>query len=164
MPEQETPSIIVVGGGAFGTSTAYHLSLRGYTRVKVLDRFAAPSKDAAATDLNKIVRYDYPNPLMSELATHAMREWKKTDGLFSGMFRPTGWIMSAHDKTQGFLKQAYETSQRAGREGVEFISTEETKKKWPQFTGDFQGWTNLWSPEAGWVRQPCIFSVNSNGY
>lgn len=151
MSELVNPSIIVIGGGAFGTSSAFHLSKRGYTRVKVLDRFAAPSKDAAATDLNKIVRFDYPNPLYSKLGLEAMKIWKEPGNMFSGMFRPTGWLMAAHEMTQDFLKAAHETSQKAGREGVRFITVDEIKQKWSEFTGSFPGWTNLWSPEAGWV-------------
>ena len=153
------PSVLVIGGGAFGTSTAYHLSIRGYTRVKVLDRFAAPSKDAAATDLNKIVRYDYPNPLYTRLGLEAMTVWRDPKHLLSGMFRHTGWLMGAHEMTQDFLKSAYESSQKAGLDGVRFMEVSEIKQTWPQFTGDFKGWTNLWSPEAGWVRLH-IFFVN----
>ncbi|OAL53101.1 sarcosine oxidase [Pyrenochaeta sp. DS3sAY3a] len=145
------PSILIVGGGAFGTSSAYHLSRRGYTKVTVLDRFAAPSKDAAATDLNKIVRFDYPNPLYSRLGLEAMKIWEASGNLFSGLFRRTGWIMGAHEMTADFLQSSYETSKSAGREGVKFIDIPETKKMFPQFTGDFPGWTNLWSPQAGWV-------------
>lgn len=146
-----TPSILIIGGGAFGTSTAYHLSTRGYTRVKVLDRFGAPSKDAAATDLNKIVRYDYPNPLYTKLGLEAMGVWKSQDHVLSGMFNHTGWLMAAHEMTQDFLKSAYESSQKAGLKGVRYVDVEEIKQRWPQFTGTFNGWTNLWSPEAGWV-------------
>ena len=147
----KNPTILVIGGGAFGTSTAYHLAHRGYTKVTVLDRFAAPSKDAAATDLNKIVRYDYPNPLYNKLGLEAMKIWEAPNNLFSGLFRRTGWIMSAHEMTAGFLQSAYDTSREAGRNAVKFISIPETKKMFPQFTGEFAGWTNLWSPEAGWV-------------
>lgn len=150
------PSILIVGGGAFGTSSAYHLSRRGYTRVTVLDRFAAPSKDAAATDLNKIVRFDYPNPLYSRLGLEAMKIWEASGNLFSGLFRRTGWIMGAHEMTAGFLQSSYETSKSAGREGVKFIDIPEMKKMFPQFTGDFPGWTNLWSPQAGWVRRSLL--------
>lgn len=146
------PSILIIGGGAFGTSSAYHLAHRGYTKVTILDRFAAPSKDAAATDLNKIIRFDYPNPLYSKLGLEAMKIWEAPGNLFSGLFRRTGWIMAAHEMTGGFLQSAYETSKQAGREGVKFIDIPETKKMFPEFTGKFPGWTNLWSPQAGWVR------------
>ncbi|KAK4494902.1 hypothetical protein PRZ48_014258 [Zasmidium cellare] len=151
MDKSTNPSIIIVGGGAFGTSTAYHLARRGYTNVKVLDRFSAPSKDAAATDLNKIVRYDYPNPLYTKLGLEAMAVWNGENNLLSGLFRPTGWIMAAHEMAQGFLQAAYESGQRAGSRKSELITAAETRQKWPAFTGDFKGWTNLWSPEAGWV-------------
>ena len=157
MSEIVNPSVIIVGGGAFGTSTAYHLSQRGYTNVRVLDRFAPPSKDAAATDLNKIVRYDYPNPLYSRLGQEAMDIWKDPNSFLAGFFRPTGWIMAAHEMTQGFLKRALRTSEEAGRKEVRMMSIDETKRKWPEFTGSFPGWTTLWSPEAGWVCiQSCV--------
>lgn len=84
------PRILIVGGGAFGTSAAYDLSLRGYHSVAVLDRHPPPSMNAAATDLNKIVRHDYPNPLYTRLGLESMSVWKDPDALFAGMLRPTG--------------------------------------------------------------------------
>ncbi|TDZ21754.1 L-saccharopine oxidase [Colletotrichum orbiculare MAFF 240422] len=145
------PSVLIVGGGVFGTSTAYHLSLRGYDNVTVLDRFDAPSKDSAATDLNKVVRADYPNPLYAKLGEETMREWKNPGSLFAGMYRETGWIMGAHSMTRKWLNSALETAHKAGREGVEFLTGEEIRARWPCLTGDFPDWTNLWSPAAGWV-------------
>lgn len=145
------PSVLIVGGGVFGTSTAYHLSLRGYDSVTVLDRFSTPSKDSAATDLNKVVRADYPNPLYARLGEEAMLQWKDPASIFAGMYRETGWVMSGHGMTRGWLHSALDTARRAGREGVAFIETEDMKKRWPALTGDFPDWTNLWSPAAGWV-------------
>ena len=55
--------ILIIGAGCFGTSTAYHLSTRGYTSIRVLDRYAPPSCEAAATDISKIIRSDYNVPL-----------------------------------------------------------------------------------------------------
>lgn len=153
MNESPQPSVIVVGGGAFGTSTAYHLAQRRYCNVKVLDRFAAPSKEAAANDLNKIIRYDYPNSLYTKLSLEAMDVWKHPSGFLSGLFRPSGWIMAAQELTQSFLKSSHQSSRERGN-GSEFITIEETKRRWPVFTGSFTGWTNLWSPEAGWVGTP----------
>lgn len=117
----------------------------------VLDRHAAPSKDAAATDLNKIIRTDYPNPLYTRLGREAMSVWKDQDSIFRGMFRGTGWIMSAHEMAKNFLKAAYETATKVDKESARWMSVTETKEKWPEFTGSFDGWLNLWSPQAGWV-------------
>jgi sarcosine oxidase/L-pipecolate oxidase len=160
------PSVLIIGGGAFGTSTAYHLSHRGYSNVTVLDRFAAPSKDAAATDLNKIIRHDYPNPLYTRLGREAMTVWKDQDSIFRGMFRGTGWIMAAHEMTKNFLKAAYETATKGDKESAQWMSIAETKEKWPEFTGSFDGWLNLWSPQAGWVRRNQNSSIRKllNGF
>jgi len=83
------PSILIVGG-ALGTSTAYHLSHRGYANVTVLDRFPVPSLDVAATDLNRIVRYDYPSPLYTKLGTEVMNVCRDPKSIFCGMLCGTG--------------------------------------------------------------------------
>ena len=47
-------SVLIVGAGCFGISTAYHLLLRGFTDVTVVDRSETlPAPDAASTDMNK---------------------------------------------------------------------------------------------------------------
>ncbi|KAL4928899.1 uncharacterized protein BDV17DRAFT_291224 [Aspergillus undulatus] len=145
------PNILIIGGGAFGTSAAYHLFNRGYSNITVLDRFSAPSRDAAATDLNKIIRYDYPNPLYTKLGPEAMDVWKNPNMLFQGLFHGTERILAAHDITRDFLQAAYGGIIRAGKKEVRWLSTSETKKTWPRFTGPFKEWRDLWSPEAGWV-------------
>lgn len=145
------PSVLIVGGGAFGTSTAFHLAQRGYSSVTVLDRFTAPSTDAAATDLNKVIRFDYPNPLYTKLGREAMEAWTSPTSIFAKLFRKTGWIMSGHDMTVDWLRQAYELAKKEKRDGVRYLSVDDIKKQWPAFTGDFPGWVNLWSPNAGWV-------------
>lgn len=48
-------SILVVGGGAWGCSTALHLARRGYQNVTVLDAYPIPSAISAGNDVNKMV-------------------------------------------------------------------------------------------------------------
>lgn len=152
------PSILIIGGGVFGTSTAYHLSQRGYTNVTVVDRFAAPSRDSAGTDLNKVIRADYPNPHYAKLGLETMSVWKDPESLFKGLYRETGWIMGGHDDTNQWLEKAKGLADKTGREGVEYLSREEMMGKWPALTGEFPGWTNLYSPQAGWVSLKSIVS------
>lgn len=46
-------SILIVGAGCFGISTAYHLLKRGYKDITVLDRSRVlPAPDAASTDMS----------------------------------------------------------------------------------------------------------------
>lgn len=149
------PSVLIVGGGAFGTSTAFHLNKRGYSSVTVLDRFDAPSTDAAATDLNKVIRFDYPNPLYSALGREAYDAWTSPSSLFAGLYRKTGWIMSGHEMTVDWLKKAFNRAKEENRLDVSWLSAENIKSRWPAFSGQFPGWTNLFSGNAGWVRTSC---------
>ncbi|KKY30671.1 putative fructosyl amino acid oxidase [Diaporthe ampelina] len=145
------PSVLIVGGGAFGTSTAFHLNKRGYSSVTVLDRFDAPSTDSAATDLNKVIRFDYPNPLYSALGREAYDAWTSPCSLFAGLYRKTGWIMSGHEISVDWLKKAFSQAKEEKRQDVYWLSTEDIKSRWTAFSGQFPGWTNLFSGNAGWV-------------
>lgn len=61
--------VIIVGGGAFGLSTALHLSLAGYSDITVFERDEKiPSKYSAAYDINKIVRAEYEDEFYTQLA------------------------------------------------------------------------------------------------
>lgn len=61
--------VLIVGGGTFGLSTAYHLVKSSYTDVTVLDKSEfLPSEASAGNDLNKIIRAEYEDPWYTELA------------------------------------------------------------------------------------------------
>jgi sarcosine oxidase/L-pipecolate oxidase len=61
--------IIIIGGGAWGLSTALYLTEAGYSDVTILDRAEAIlSPYSAAYDLNKIVRAEYEGDFYSKLA------------------------------------------------------------------------------------------------
>lgn len=60
--------IIIVGAGAFGLSTALHLSQNGYSNITVLEQDdEVPSRYSAANDLNKIMRVEYEDPWYTDL-------------------------------------------------------------------------------------------------
>lgn len=62
-------AILIVGGGTFGLSTAYHLAKSGFNNVTVLDKSVfLPSEASAGNDLNKIIRAEYEDPWYTELA------------------------------------------------------------------------------------------------
>ena len=48
-------SILIIGGGTWGSSTALHLARRGYKNITVLDAYDIPSPISAGNDINKIV-------------------------------------------------------------------------------------------------------------
>ena len=68
-PLPKSSPIIIVGAGAWGLSTALHLTAAGHTNITVYDRAAQiPSPYSAAWDINKIVRAEYEDPFYTGLA------------------------------------------------------------------------------------------------
>ncbi|KAK1622529.1 FAD dependent oxidoreductase-domain-containing protein [Colletotrichum phormii] len=68
MGVSKSDPVIIVGAGAFGLSTAYHLSLAGYTDISVFDKHEQiPPRDSAANDINKIFRAEYEDPFYTNL-------------------------------------------------------------------------------------------------
>lgn len=68
MRDKHAP-VAIVGGGAWGLSTALHLQRTGYTDITVFERAEQiPSPYSAAWDVNKIVRAEYEDPFYTERA------------------------------------------------------------------------------------------------
>jgi sarcosine oxidase/L-pipecolate oxidase len=67
LPKSEP--IAIIGGGAFGLSTALELSKNGYTNITVFEKDEdIPSRWSAANDLNKIARAEYEDDWYTDLA------------------------------------------------------------------------------------------------
>lgn len=68
MTRKESP-VLILGGGAWGLSTALHMVNSGYSDITVIERAEQiPSRYSAAWDLNKIVRAEYEDPFYTDLA------------------------------------------------------------------------------------------------
>ncbi|KAL1877335.1 hypothetical protein VTK73DRAFT_8788 [Phialemonium thermophilum] len=82
-------SILIVGSGVFGLTTAYALAHRpafAQTSITVVDRAesdstedgnAFPARDAASVDTSRIIRSDYADPAYAALAAEAQRHWRR---------------------------------------------------------------------------------------
>ncbi|KAK6858826.1 FAD dependent oxidoreductase [Apiospora arundinis] len=74
--EKDAP-ILIIGGGTFGLSTAYHFAKAGFSDITVLEKSTTvPPVDSAGNDLNKIIRAEYEDPFYAELALQAIQAWK----------------------------------------------------------------------------------------
>lgn len=93
MAEPE-PTVLIIGAGAFGVSTAYHLAQTYHdpSRVTILDREGSPPGRAAAVDINRIVRADYPSALYCNLANEALHAWFWSPEL-GPCFHRAGWLL-----------------------------------------------------------------------
>ena len=143
--------VLVVGAGAFGTSTAYHLSQRGYKSIQVLDRYPVPSCEAAATDISKVIRSDYNEPLYARMGIESIKAWRDSE-MFRGLYHVPGWVLSAKDLSVPFVRSSIDVSKRLGVEGLERLTPEQVRQKFPLVTGTLDGWNiNVWNPTAGWA-------------
>jgi sarcosine oxidase/L-pipecolate oxidase len=149
---QLSDPVIIIGGGTFGTTTAYHLARKGYKSVTVLDRWPVPSLEAAGNDINKVIRTEYPEPLYTKLASDAAKIWKDPKGLFAGLYFPSGWIIGASDHSRPFVESSIESANALGVEPPELLPTEKVQQLWPELTGKFPGWLSFWSSNAAWVN------------
>jgi len=69
MSVSKSDAIAIIGGGAFGLSTALELSRKGYTNITVFEKDEEiPSRWSAGNDLNKIMRAEYEDDFYTDLA------------------------------------------------------------------------------------------------
>ena len=125
-------STLIIGAGIFGISTAYHLALKHpNAKITILDRCPAPSAPAASTDLNKIVRADYSNPLYMNLGFEAISAWKELPFFKNAnVYHQTGWIMM-DEKDSDLAERIQRNFQNSGRnEGIADLTEEEVRNRW----------------------------------
>ncbi|KAL4995826.1 FAD dependent oxidoreductase [Aspergillus recurvatus] len=134
--DQET--ILIVGAGIFGVSTAYHLAQRlsDPSRIILLDRAPPSNTLAASADINKIIRADYSSPLYMELGFEAIKAWQ-TLPFFqnqnqnqnhnadpdAGVYHQSGWI--AMDEKGSDVPRLIRENFRAGKHDGVIVDMEE---------------------------------------
>jgi hypothetical protein len=80
MDVSKSDPIAIVGGGAFGLSTALELSTKGYTNITVFEKDEEiPSRWSAANDLNKIMRAEYEDDFYTNLAVVSFLDVLRSD-------------------------------------------------------------------------------------
>lgn len=84
-------TVLIVGCGVFGLSTAVEMAKRGY-KVTAIDAYTPPSPWSAACDYNKIIRAEYTNVMYTKLALEAINEWR-SNPLFKGIYNECGRVM-----------------------------------------------------------------------
>ncbi|KAF4633889.1 hypothetical protein G7Y89_g4224 [Cudoniella acicularis] len=75
-------SIIIVGSGVFGLSTALSLSKRASfspSEITLIDRSPFPSPDGSSIDTSRIIRADYADPAYASLAAAGQEIWRQQE-------------------------------------------------------------------------------------
>lgn len=105
--EKAPDSILIIGSGVFGLSTAWALTKRPFfdnTAITIVDdaKGQFPPEDAASVDSSRIVRADYADPDYAALGAEAQREWRKQGDEEvggQGRYSENGFIITAYSGT-----------------------------------------------------------------
>lgn len=109
-------SVLIVGCGVFGLSSAVEMAKRGY-KVIATDAYPVPSPWSAAADYNKIIRTEYDNILYTELALEALEMWRNDPGL-SQCYHECGRLTITPQNHQGriqFDERSLENLKKLGK-------------------------------------------------
>jgi len=123
----ETADVIIVGAGANGTSTAFHLAKAGVKKIVVIERrylgAGATGKSGA------MVRTHYTNEPETRLAAVSLsyfRHWKEIVGGECG-YQPVGLLVMVRPEYRDHLEANIAMQRRAGA-NASIITAEEARE------------------------------------
>jgi sarcosine oxidase len=139
--------VIVVGLGAMGSSTVYHLAQRGL-RVLGLDRFSPPHTFGSSHGQTRIIREAYfEHPLYVPLVQQAYRLWRRLEKeSATPLLLTTGGVMIG--PAEGTLIRGSQHSAEVNGLRYERLSSREICRRFPALHPG-PGMVGIWEPNAG---------------
>ncbi|KAI2865529.1 hypothetical protein CBS63078_11141 [Aspergillus niger] len=145
-----TDSIIIVGAGVLGLTTALELRKRGYQHVSVLDRHMPPVPDGSSVDISKAIRFDYADPFYANLGLEALKMWKQK---YDEYFHECEFALMTESMDDPRLERTKEALLRLGRTVDAFRGADEFKARYPFFDGDLPQHVNgYFNKASGWAN------------
>ena len=136
------PSVIVVGGGAMGTSAACELARRGHP-VTVLEQHEMLHARGSSHGTSRMVRLVYPDPFYVRLAMAARPLWDELQQQADlEVFRPTGGV----DHGPRHLLEPFAAALDEAGAPYEWLTPEDAAERWPGLRFDE---AVLFQPDAG---------------
>jgi glycine/D-amino acid oxidase-like deaminating enzyme len=112
---------VVIGAGAFGVSTAFHLVQCGLKRVALLDRFAPGSQSSPrAAGLFKAIQGDEVRTRLAALSIHKMLHFEAETGLPSPATRSGSLMVARTPQHAEYVRREAQQAQTWGAE-VELV-------------------------------------------
>lgn len=149
--------VVVIGAGAWGGWTAYHLRARGI-RVTLIDAYGPGNSKATSGDETRGIRSSYGDRASGELwtpwARTAIARWRLFEEEWGPVFRtkffhPTGDVIMRVTE-EPFIKKTLELW-AANNVPHEKLTGDEARKRWPVIKAD-DITVAITEPDAGVVR------------
>ena len=135
------PRVAVVGAGAFGGWTAFHLRKLGCD-VTLLDQWGPGNMNSSSGGKTRVIRSIYgADRIYSEMVKRSFELWEALDAADAEqIYVPTGvlWIMREDD---GYVRTALPIVRGLGFP-VDALTVDEAKKRYPQI--DLRGVKSVW--------------------
>ncbi len=143
-----TAEVVIIGAGAIGCSTAYHLARKGLTDVAVveMEQVGAGSSSKSASMLSLQFGRD---ALMARLARYSYERYMHFEEELGAAidFRRTGWITLAGEAEAESLRQTAETLQSLGIR-TDLLAPEEVRAIYPELSLEGVA-LGAWGPDDG---------------
>jgi sarcosine oxidase len=150
-----THDVIVVGLGAMGSATAYHLAARG-AKVLGIDQFDPPHEMGSSHGETRIIRLVYyEHPLYVPMVQRSYELWRKLEkDSGDSLMRITGGLMLGADSS-GLIRGARKAAQEH-KLPLEHIPHSKLQDRFPQIM-PLPGFTALLDPAAGFLNpEACV--------
>ncbi|KAG7835484.1 hypothetical protein KL942_005307 [Ogataea angusta] len=156
-------SVLIVGAGTFGLSTALQLLRKGHKNVTLLDPYAIPSPLAAGNDINKIFQSTVSDEFYSELALEALELWR-SDPVYQPAFHEVGIVYGATgDAAVAEINQRYSRLDSKG-EDIQKLETPGDFAKLIQWKGDLADDLKSLDLESSFKNWKGYFQKNKCGW
>ncbi|KAK0195755.1 FAD dependent oxidoreductase [Armillaria mellea] len=149
---QVNDSVLIIGAGVFGISTAYQLLTRGFTDVTVLERAETlPPADGTSNDFNRIVRTSYDDPFYAKLAHDAIQSWKNRE-LFGDSYQESGVLVLG--SANSYTEQSYKSDAALGLRLKRLKNADSIRGIFPDGVkvGSFDKITGYLNLDGGWAH------------
>src|SRR5262245_37455066 len=146
-------SVVVVGAGVFGVTSALELRRRRWD-VALLDPGPLPHPDASSTDISKAIRMDYgADELYAALAEEAIAGWERWNQRWGeALYHEDGvvFLSSGTLRPGGFEHDSFELLRRRGQR-LERLDSRRLRARFPAWSAEryAQGYFN---PRGGWAE------------
>lgn len=147
-PVSKEKTVLIVGAGIFGLSTALELKKRGYQRVTVVDRYLPPVPDGSSVDISRVIRVDYADDLYAQMAREAQQGWMAT---YRDYYFESGFVMLANQPGHPYLEKVKDMADSAGTALHVHDDMSGVRQRYPEFGVTAEGLKAYVNERGGWA-------------